>query len=77
MIAATIDRAPISQGSHETWIEVQSEYPDLRLLVELQPLDGPSVVVRVDPAPGFLALKDDDVLQQFNIAVEVGRVKKR
>jgi len=46
-----------------------------RLLVELHPLDGPNAIVRVDPVPGFVALRDDDVLQQLNISVEIGRVK--
>ena len=47
----------------------------IRVLVHLKPLNGPSVVVRVDPAPGFRSLQDDPFLKQFNISVEVGRVK--
>ena len=31
-----------------------------RLSVELHPLDGPPAVIRVDPAPGFMALVNDD-----------------
>ncbi|MES9971553.1 MAG: hypothetical protein ABW092_16090, partial [Candidatus Thiodiazotropha sp.] len=39
------------------------------------PLDGPIAVVRVDPAPGFIALKDDSLLKQLLINIEIGRVK--
>ncbi|KAK3099282.1 hypothetical protein FSP39_002008 [Pinctada imbricata] len=35
----------------------------LRLCMELHPLDGPHAVVRVDPAPGFIALREDDLLK--------------
>ncbi|CAG2239184.1 unnamed protein product [Mytilus edulis] len=41
------------------------------------PLNGPSVVVRVDPAPGFRPLCDDSYLKQLNISIEIGRVKNR
>lgn len=46
-----------------------------KLMVELHPIDGPCAVVRVDPAPGFTALKDDSILKRLNIAIEVGRIK--
>ncbi|CAC5388159.1 unnamed protein product [Mytilus coruscus] len=36
-----------------------------------------SVVVRVDPAPGFRPLCDDSFLKQLNISIEIGRVKNR
>ncbi|CAC5379307.1 unnamed protein product [Mytilus coruscus] len=42
-----------------------------------QPLNGPSVVVRVDPAPGFRPLCDDSYLKQLNISIEIGRVKNQ
>ena len=38
-------------------------------------LDGPSAVVRVDPAPGFIKIINDDYLLQNNITLEVGRTK--
>ncbi|CAC5408989.1 unnamed protein product [Mytilus coruscus] len=41
------------------------------------PLNGPSVVVRVDPAPGFCPLCDDSYLKQLNISIEIGRVKNQ
>jgi len=43
--------------------------------VGLHPLDGPQVVIRVDPAPGFVSLKNTHALQHLGISVEVGRVK--
>lgn len=43
--------------------------------VEMRPLDGPPATIRVDPAPGFVALMDDDLLQKQRIQLEVGRVK--
>jgi hypothetical protein len=47
----------------------------LRLSSGLHPLDGPPAVIRVDPAPGFVALKDDDMLRELGICLEIGRVK--
>ena len=46
-----------------------------RLVTELHPLDGPVAIVKVDPAAGFIALKDDSLLQQLRISTEIGRVK--
>lgn len=45
------------------------------LIAELHPIHGPPAVVRVDPAPCFMALREDKTLQQFNIILDVGRVK--
>ena len=45
------------------------------LCTELRPMDGPRAVIRVDPAPGFIALKDDELLAGQNIQLEVGRIK--
>ena len=47
----------------------------LELALDLVPLDGPSAVVRTDAAPGFVALGDDDLLNRYNIVIEVGRTK--
>lgn len=47
----------------------------LRLCLELRPLSGPPSVIRVDPAPGFASLGDDEILKQYGFAVEVGRIK--
>ena len=46
-----------------------------RLCLELHPLDGPNAVIRVDPATGFTALKNDAQLKQLHISLEIGRVK--
>jgi hypothetical protein len=45
------------------------------LCVELRPLDGPAAVIRTDPAPGFRALVEDEILHKQHIHIEVGRVK--
>ncbi|XP_069110407.1 uncharacterized protein [Argopecten irradians] len=47
----------------------------LRLALELHPLDGPHAIIRVDPAPGFMSLRDDTILHRFRIEIEVGRIK--
>ncbi len=47
----------------------------IKLVLEYQPLDGPPVLVRVDPAPGFRALYNDDELKRLRIDIDLGRVK--
>lgn len=47
----------------------------LRLCLELCPLSGPHAVIRVDPAPGFASLVNDDQLRHHRISVEIGRTK--
>ena len=47
----------------------------IRLSVELRPLDGPMAVIRTDPAPGFVALVNDEILRQNRLTIEIGRVK--
>ena len=49
----------------------------LCLCVELCPLDGPFAVVRTDPAPGFQALVNDELLRRHRITIEVGRFKNK
>ncbi|MCG7875882.1 MAG: RNase H-like domain-containing protein [Candidatus Thiodiazotropha endolucinida] len=46
-----------------------------RLCLELHPIDGPNAVIRTDPAPGFVALTNDPILQRLNISIDIGRVK--
>ena len=46
-----------------------------RLVLGLHPLDGLQAVIRVDPAPRFVSLKNSNALQHLGISVEVGRVK--
>ena len=47
----------------------------IRLCVGLIPLDGPSAIIRTDPAPGFQKLVQDSILAQHRIVIELGRVK--
>ena len=68
-------------SSYTSTCVVESERHDalrdciVRLCVEFRPLDGPPAVIRVDPAPGFIALVDDPTLQRLGICLEVGRIK--
>ena len=48
-----------------------------RLIIGLHPLDGPSAIVRVDPATGFASMSSNDSLKHLNVTIEVGRVKNR
>ena len=45
------------------------------LATELHPLDGPPAVIRVDSAPGFMALRNDETLKSLRLSLEVGRIK--
>ena len=45
------------------------------LCCQLKPIEGDPVVVRCDSAPGFVALKNDPLLQRIGIRLEYGRVK--
>ena len=47
----------------------------MQLSLPLLPAAGPATVIRVDPAPAFQSLEDDEVLARHNIHVEVGRKK--
>lgn len=47
----------------------------IRLCLELCPISGPHAVIRVDPAPGFASLANDEELRRLRISVEIGRVK--
>ena len=48
-----------------------------RLIVELHPIDGPRAVVRVDPAPSFVSLSNNDGLKHLNVWLDVGRTKNK
>ena len=45
------------------------------LLSGLRLLGESDVVVRVDPAPGLVALRDDPVLKRCNIILDIGDAK--
>ena len=47
----------------------------ISLCIELRPFDGPIAVIRTDPAPGFGALVNDELLQSNRMTIEIGRVK--
>ena len=47
----------------------------IRLCIELRPLDGPPAVIRTDPAPGFKALTNDELLRSHRLSIEIGRTK--
>ena len=43
----------------------------------LHPLESRPVVIRVDPDPGFMTLRNHPALESFGISLEIGRVKNR
>ena len=47
----------------------------VKLCLELRPMDGPSAVIRTDPAPGFKALVNDALLKKHRITIELGQAK--
>lgn len=46
-----------------------------RLIVGLHPLHGPLAVIPVDPAAGFVSLKNPNALQHLGVSIEVGCAK--
>jgi hypothetical protein len=60
----------LSDERHETLREAL-----LRLCIELLPLDGPFAVIRTDPAPGFAALVNDEIMARHRVSVETGCAK--
>ena len=48
-----------------------------KLIIGLHPLNGPRAVIRVDPAPGFSSLSNNDSLGHFNVSIDVGRIKNK
>ncbi|CAB4039229.1 Retrovirus-related Pol poly from transposon opus, partial [Paramuricea clavata] len=46
-----------------------------KLCSELHPMEGPPAIIRVDPAPGFVALRTDPTLKRLGLSLEIGRVK--
>ena len=47
----------------------------VQLCIAMRPLDGPRAIIRTDPAPGFQALVNDDLLASSRLCIEIGRVK--
>ena len=49
----------------------------VRRAQSLHPLDGPRAVIRVDPAPGFSSLSNNDSLGHLNVSIDVGHIKNK
>ena len=49
----------------------------IRLCVQMRLLDGPPAVVRTDPAPGFKALTDDQLLKHHRITIHLGHANNQ
>lgn len=47
----------------------------LTLCSNLIPLKNIQTTIRVDPAPGFATLHNDSLLNNYNISLEIGRIK--
>ena len=47
----------------------------LTMILDLHFLDGSPAVIRLDSAPGFIALRNNDILHRFPINLDIGRVK--
>ena len=47
----------------------------LQLAAEYQCLGDRKMIVRVDPSPAFVSLKDDSTLKNQNIHLEIGHAK--
>ena len=47
----------------------------MKLCIPVRPIDSPQSVIRVDPAPGFISLKEDEELQHYGIVIDIGRIK--
>ena len=48
---------------------------NVKLCLELRPMDGAPAVIRTDPAPGFKALVNDPLLKKHRIIIELGQAK--
>ena len=46
----------------------------LTMILDLHPLDGLLAVICVDPAPGFIALRNNNILHRFRISLDIGCV---
>jgi hypothetical protein len=45
--------------------------------MELHLLYGPPAKICVDPAPGFMMLRNDEILSKFCVVLEIARVKNK
>ena len=49
----------------------------IRLCIEMRPLNGPTTVIRTDPAPGYRSHVDNELLHRHIMTPANGRVKNR
>lgn len=47
----------------------------LTLCADMRTLGETPTTIRIDPAPGFVSLKDDPILRSYNITLDIGRTK--
>ena len=49
----------------------------VELCLPMRPYEGPPAKIRVDPAPGFKSLRNDEQLLQLKLSIDMGREKNR
>ena len=47
----------------------------IQLCTTIRPVEGPPMIIRTDPAPGFRSLEKDNTLHRNGITIDIGRVK--
>lgn len=47
----------------------------IQLCIQVRPMDGPSAMIHIDPAPGFKVLVNDKSLHQHRVTLELGHAK--
>ena len=69
-VTAFTSTALIDNEQHQTLRDAL-----IRLCIPLRPLDGPMAIIRTDPASGFKALANDDLLLHHRLKLEPGDAK--
>ena len=69
-VTAFTSTALIDNEQHQTLRDAL-----IRLCIPLRPLDGPMAIIRTDPASGFKALANDDLLLHHRLKLELGDAK--
>ena len=62
----------VGNEQHDTQLDAL-----IRLRIEMRPLNGPTTVIRTDPAPGYRSLVDNELLHRHIMTLANGRVKNR
>jgi hypothetical protein len=72
-------RETVTSFTASMLIDSEQRIPLRNGLVQLsniiRAVDGPTATIRVDPAPGFLPLQNDELLKKHNITLEIGNPK--